>query len=475
VYINLLIVTKDEQNLPFLADAIEKSALHIRKIKFVSTISAVTYEYRRQKPDLVFFDIENYEDCDSYLAAIQLLNNVIPIVIVTEMQHAATAFALIEKGATDFIMKCKCDALTVEKSVRFAFKEKKIEESLLFSNQRYELATKATSDMVWDWDLLNNKVFRNPEGWEKIIGHNYNNENLGPDSWRDRIHPKDQANCDNIIKNILEGKEIKHFELEYRLRRSNNTYATLTDRGFALRDATGRVIRLIGATNDITEKKDLEKKLAAERRVRQNEITNAVITAQEQEREHLGKELHDNINQILTASKLYIEYSFTNEEMRNELLYSAKGFVETAVSEIRNLTKKLMPPTIGEAGLALSLKELVDTLQKVSSFKIYPMFDNFDEKHLPESLKLTIFRIVQEQLNNITKYAHASEVWIHVRVENEFLLLTVKDNGVGFDTNLRSNGVGIQNIASRAQLYNGTLQIISAKNKGCELNISFKL
>ncbi|MEO6405641.1 MAG: PAS domain S-box protein [Ferruginibacter sp.] len=231
----------------------------------------------------------------------------------------------------------------------------------------------------------------------------------------------------------------------------------------------------LAIANNITDKINLEKKLAEERQKKQQQITAAVITAQEQEREELGRELHDNINQILATTKLYVEYAITNDDMKETLLNSAKDFIISAVSELRRLSQTLSPPSLGEVGIEMALKELVENLQVINKFKFHTDWQELDKTRLSEQFRLTIFRIVQEQLNNIIKHADAKNVWIIIKLKNKRLAITIKDDGKGFKLNDRSRGVGLKNIGSRAELHNGTMQIKTAPGKGCELNVLFNL
>jgi len=229
----------------------------------------------------------------------------------------------------------------------------------------------------------------------------------------------------------------------------------------------------LAIVNNITERVKLEMNLSAERLKRQQEITAAVITAQEQERTELGRELHDNINQILATTKLYIEYAQTNEEKHDELLLNAKDFIKSAIDEIRNLSKSLSPPSLGELGLILALEELFDSIRTINKYTFHTEWKNLKEELISDQLKLTIFRIVQEQLNNIIKHADAKNVWVKIKMQNQHLLINIKDDGIGCNTVSQSKGVGLKNISSRAELHNGTMQLLSEPGKGCELKISF--
>src|SRR5690606_26424162 len=126
---------------------------------------------------------------------------------------------------------------------------------------------------------------------------------------------------------------------------------------------------------NITDQVELEARLSRERLMKQKEVTQATIIAQEQERLHIGRELHDNINQILATVRLYIEYALGNQEMHDQLLKNAKELVMSAVNEIRNLSKSLLPPSMGEKGLAASLNDLIESIRKINKYRFHSEWD----------------------------------------------------------------------------------------------------
>lgn len=210
-----------------------------------------------------------------------------------------------------------------------------------------------------------------------------------------------------------------------------------------------------------------------ERLFRQKQITEAVILAQEKERTEIGKELHDNVNQILGASNLYINTAMTDEEMRQELLERSTQLVSNAINEIRKISKSLITPGLREIGLIESIGDVMDDL-KVAKNKMVIDLDlqNISEEQIEDRRKLTLFRIVQEQLNNIVKHAEATRVLIRLSGEQDQIVLTVADNGVGFDVSRHRKGVGITNIISRAELFAGKVEIQSSPGEGCMLTVS---
>ena len=224
---------------------------------------------------------------------------------------------------------------------------------------------------------------------------------------------------------------------------------------------------------DITQRVQLEKKLLEEKVKKQKEITEAIITAQELERSFLGEELHDNINQILATSKLYMDVSITTDEKRMDLMTSSRDYLINAMEEIRKLSKSLQPPSLGSVSLKDAINEMIESIKQINQLEFISEWENVDEDLLSEKIKLTVFRIVQEQLNNISKHAKASVVSIGLKQLGNMLELTVKDDGAGFDINAKRKGIGFKNITNRTSIFNGEVTINSQPGKGCELIVTF--
>ncbi|HEV3414629.1 MAG TPA: PAS domain S-box protein [Puia sp.] len=221
--------------------------------------------------------------------------------------------------------------------------------------------------------------------------------------------------------------------------------------------------------NDVTERIRLEKELALQQKLKQQQITEVVLGAQERERFELGQELHDNINQILATSKLYLDVAIEEKEPQLELLAKSRKNISMAIEEIRKLSKDLIAPSLNDLGLTQSIKELIRSIQSVGKMKIRLNISGLCEEELLPEQKINIYRIIQEQLNNILKHAQAGTVVIELNKVKEQVRLRLADDGKGFDPRMRRKGVGISNIISRAELYNGKVEIESAPGKGCQL------
>lgn len=227
--------------------------------------------------------------------------------------------------------------------------------------------------------------------------------------------------------------------------------------------------------NDITEKVELQKQVVEEKITAQKEMAKAIITAQEKERSEISKELHDNVNQLLTTAKLYVENIKYYPHNQADYIGKSISLLHKSINEIRGLSKALITPTIHDIGFMATLQELVDYYQELKLFKLKYEID-IEEEKIEKGIKLTIYRIVQELMSNTIKYAKATAVRIAIIQKDKTLMLLVKDNGMGYDAESKpKGGLGLQNIKNRADVYKGIVEIKAAPGKGCKTVIVFPL
>jgi two-component system, NarL family, sensor histidine kinase UhpB len=352
---------------------------------------------------------------------------------------------------------------------------KKIREILRSGNERFKMVNKATFDTFWDWNYLTN-TGQWGEGIIKTFG--YTKEKLKYDeTWvNEFVHPEDQERIFSKIQDaVMTGLE--NWQEEYRFRCADSSFKEVFARGTILFDENKKPYRMIGAMTDVTERKRLEKELVLQQMRQQQLITENTIEAQEKERTELGRELHDNINQILATVKMYLEIVREGGHMHDEDLVSkCHEYVDQAMKEIRKLSHSLVPPSLGDIDLEEALHELASTTNLLKGTKIQLVFDEkYKEKSMNRNKELMLFRIVQEQLSNITKYAKAKNAAITLKAEDGRIFLSVADNGDGFDTAKKANGIGLKNISSRVAFYSGNMNIVSSPGKGCILEVYIPL
>jgi signal transduction histidine kinase len=224
---------------------------------------------------------------------------------------------------------------------------------------------------------------------------------------------------------------------------------------------------------DVTENVLLEEKLADERSRKTREIAEAVITALERERQEVGLELHDNVNQILAGSLMYLGLLKKELKIESDLYKDIESLISEAILEIRTLSHNLIPPSLNELELGEALDHIIKIAKKTSVFEINKDLYDFKENEISNDLKLAIYRIIQEQFNNIFKHARAKRIIINIYHEIGKVILKINDDGRGFDPSTITRGVGLINIQTRASLFNGEMKIISSPGNGTELIVTF--
>lgn len=207
------------------------------------------------------------------------------------------------------------------------------------------------------------------------------------------------------------------------------------------------------------------------------QLARTVMDTQESERRKLAEELHDNVNQLLGVVKLYIEHSITNDNIREGLLRKSNEYIDKAIAELRTLSKNLAPPLLKELGLEHSVNSLADVIAGVQDINITVDMMDFDEDGLTESHMLMLYRIVQEQLNNITKHSKAKNAGITIRKTDSKVQLIINDDGIGVDLSAADNaeGMGLRNIRNRIELYQGKIDMITSPGNGFILKVEFEI
>jgi PAS domain S-box-containing protein len=222
---------------------------------------------------------------------------------------------------------------------------------------------------------------------------------------------------------------------------------------------------------NINERKRLERELKEQQR----QMTAAIIAAQEKERSLISKELHDNVNQLLTSAKLYAGLGRDGVGSTAAMIEKTISLLQEAIDEIRKLSKCLSAPFLNEVALEDSVRELVEIISNTNRISISLNTEISTQGGVSEDVKLAVYRIVQEHLTNILKHAEATAVDVELRQADEKVTLVITDNGKGFDTCKRSPGVGISNMRSRTESLMGVFCLDSESGKGCRLFVQLPL
>lgn len=347
-------------------------------------------------------------------------------------------------------------------------KEKEAEQILKASEERYRYLFDNNPSGIIIWDLEDLRILEVNESCQKMYG--YSRKEFLQLNLLDLRLPEEHEKIKELARQLQSNNVLKPVGLWKHVDSAGKLmYMHIASHQIYYH---GKKV-IMAISNNVTEKILLEEEFENQKTLKQKEITAAVISAQEQERQEIGRELHDNINQILASSRLYLGMVDKGSEKSTSFWEETDNLINTAINEIRSLSHSMIPPSLNESELLEALNHLIEKSSKPGSIAFNLAYENFDETNITDKHKLTIYRIVQEQFNNIMKYASAKNVIVELKQDNEKIMLSIKDDGVGFDTENKSKGVGLMNIKTRASLFNGEMFIVSSPGKGCELKVLF--
>lgn len=219
------------------------------------------------------------------------------------------------------------------------------------------------------------------------------------------------------------------------------------------------------------QKKMLKKQLELNetRAKQQEEILRNTITAQEKERKRIAQDLHDEVGAMLSVVKLNVGRieKKSEEEIAKKLAAETKTYLDEVITQVRRISRSLLPPSLEKLGLFFALEELANWVNKSDQLKII-CWKSGEQFRFETKKELAIFRIIQELLNNSIKHAEAANIYINARFSpNHNLMISVADNGKGFELNEKmATGLGLKNLESRTQIMNAKFKIKSIPGKG---------
>ena len=470
--LRILVVEDNPGDLFLLKEFLLSTDLDIAEVVHAPQLASAKAILQNGGIDLVFLDLSLPDGygLDSYLA-LQSYARQVPVILLTGLTDTGIAPQALVMGAQDYLIKGDFDEKLLGRAIRYSLERMRNLRFLQESEERYRELFNNNPMPMWVFDattyqfLEANTAAVHHYGYtlEEFLSKSASDIRLNGDKELLRVEVEAmRGKKDGVKKGI--GQHVK--------KSGEVIFVDIAWHNIKYKNRPA----ILALASDVTERIQLEEELNEQRVSKQKQITEAVILAQEKERTEIGKELHDNVNQILGASNLYINTAMTDEDSRQELLERSTELVSNAINEIRKISKSLITPGLREIGLIESIEDIIDDL-KVAGDKLVIDLDlqNISEEQIEDRRKLTLFRIVQEQLNNIIKHARASRVLIRLSGEQDNIVLTISDNGVGFDLSRHRRGVGITNIISRVEMFNGWVDIQAAPGEGCTLTVGLPM
>ena len=524
----------------------------------------------------------------------------LPIIKFGKVVGAFTFYAgvknFFDQSEIDLLEEATGDVAFALENLEKERQRKLVESAIITANERFEMLAQATNDVIWDWDLINNKFWWNNNYYSHF---GYTAENVNPDltAWRKGIHAEDQERIISGIHQAIDSGENSWAD-EYRYLKQNGEVMHIYDRSFILRNAENKAYRIIGSVQDLTAYKkvqeeiireknlsdsiinslpgifylydktgrfirwnrnfetvseysyqevskmhpldfftedekdlltekignvfisgednvqanfltksgrtipyyftgivinyeqetclmgvgiDFSEKVKAHEALRQTteklqQLTAHLLQIREEERKRIGREIHDELGQQLTAIKMdiaWIDKKIPEEsDALKSKLKNVIQLLDGSNQSIRRILSELRPSILDEHGLPEALEWLSRRFTENTGINA-TFTSNFPRIKLSEAVNTCVYRIYQEALTNITRYAKATQVTAMLTLNNDLLHFEVEDNGIGFDLHAQppKKSFGLLGIKERAGGVGGNFHIISEPGAGTKIII----
>ncbi|MFN2531931.1 MAG: PAS domain S-box protein, partial [Pyrinomonadaceae bacterium] len=345
------------------------------------------------------------------------------------------------------------------------------EQSLYEAEERFRQIAENIDEVIWIFDSdAKNLLYINP-AYEKVWGRPADPLYRQIRSCIAAVHPDDREKTDAAIRSQIQGN---YHSFEFRITRPDGSIRWVRQRPFPIYDASGKLYRIASVSDDITERKRAETEL--------RNYSRGLIKAQEAERKHIARELHDDIGQVLTAVRINLQ----NKQLRNPEFMAAQldesiNVIDDALARVRDLSFELRPSLLDDLGLAAATRWYVKTFADRAGLKVELRIDpEVVTIRLPKEVETACFRILQEGVSNVARHAQATKTMIKLQRCDGQLLLSISDNGIGIALPSLQSGdsrltIGLRGMEERALAVGGCLKIISTLAEGTQIQAAFPL
>lgn len=440
-----VVVTDTEFNIMFLNEAAEAIyQLKFEEVSGQSIVRLIQYEYLQGGQDEALRQLRENGRWEGEVSLRRSDGSVVHLV-------STVNFLLDEAGKRSRIVAVNKDVteLKRERSLR---QEAELTTDTILENSGQALFLLNSNYDIIMFNTLSYEVMRSVVQSEIAVGKNL--IELLPEYRRPDVK--------RHLQKVRSGKTVR-----YQVQYAGGEWLEI--QFIPVKRPDGNIFEICTGIRDVTEQKKREERVLRMRVKRQRDLTKATLQGQERERNEIGRELHDNVNQILAAAKLQLNQGMNDPVQNGEMLAKAFSYVQLAIDEVRKLSHQLIAPQFQDEPFIDMVRELVQPF--MFRFKVKLQVDEFDEEQTPAEVKLVLYRVLQEQLNNIYRHAEATEALITLQNSKEKTTLGISDNGKGFDRLKKKPGVGLTNIHNRVVSINGRAKLQTAPQQGCRIYI----
>ncbi len=400
--------------------------------------SCGTAAFRKEK--VVVADIANDDRWEGYkdLALQEGLKACWSFPILDSMNNVMATFAIYYNKVKEPTPEEEQTLERVKNLLSIILENKLSVEAVKSSNQSYDLVALATNDAIWDWDIATNTVNRTGKGMKVLFGYDPAEAAAEKDFWSNRIHPDDLAGVLKKQLEVMENPDEVYWEDEYRFLRKNGNYAYVFDKGYIIRNDEGKPVRIIGATRDITDRKENEAlMLDLNNRMKRRADELAASNVELERFAYIAShDMQEPLRMITSFLQLF------KKKYEDQIDETAEQYIHFAVDGAERMKKLIMDlleySRVGsnKDDLAeINTNELVKEVVNVFASRIDDMKARIEVDPLPaiKANKIQLFQLFQNLIGNALKYHSGESPYIHIRgrEEEEEYIFSVKDNGIG--------------------------------------------
>ena len=538
-HVRVLLIDDDEEDFLIVSDMLGEIARF--SLDWVQSYEAGLEAIARQEHDVYLLDylIGAHNGLDLLKDAVARGCKA-PIIFLTAHGNYSVDLKVMEAGASDYLVKGEFTSPVLERSIRYSLMGKHIEEELKeHRNNLEELVRQRTiqhAEARADAERRANEAEQRqailqalleyiPEGIAVVDSpelqvqalSRYALDMVGLFDGKRRTPltnldlaltelPEGSGLLEPIREAALRGKISSNLEQTLTKQHDEGEIAVLLSAG-PIRDTLGNVTGAVAAWRDISELKRIREELRIahdnlELRVHQRTrelaqtlielkesreelrlLASQLLRAQEEERKRIAREMHDSIGSSLSAVKFSLENAAAqlkrNPRIQEAFLTLSKA-VEQAIDESRRIITDLRPSILDDLGIIATLNWFCRRFEATYTDIRVEKAVRLDEAQVPENLKIIIFRIIQESMNNSAKHSQARKISLSLSLEGDWIELRIIDDGVGFDQSADvSKGqyakFGLTSMRERADLSGGQFRIESLRGKGTAISVRWKI
>lgn len=353
------------------------------------------------------------------------------------------------------------------------------------SEARLSLAADSAGTGLWELDFSTNQFWATKRALA-IFGYDPG-EVVSMARFEQSVFPDDFVSVSEAIAQSLEKNE--PLKIEYRILTGDGVMKWIHSSGSPYFKPNGEPDRLLGVSIDITESKNMEKKLRdSEEILRNNQedlqrLAGRLISVKEEELRRLSRELHDDLTQrlaVLAIEAGKMELNMDEDVQSNPVFLQKVSHIKEQLikisEDVHRISRQLHPTIIDDLGLVRAIESECAALSQRESVEIFFTTEDIPEI-LPDDVPLCLYRITQESLNNCISHSGTAKCEVFLKGSHDAIFLDIEDKGVGFNTDEVRNkqGLGLSSMRERVQLVGGNIKVDTEPGRGTHIHVSIPL